>query len=98
MSDRILREHARLAILRTLYDEMNYASNDSALVDHLEMYGIRKTRDWVRNELAYLADMGAIKRDEQGTVIVVHLLPRGVEHIERRLVLEGVKRMSPPER
>lgn len=98
MSDRILREHARLAILRTLYAETNFASNDSALLDHLETYGIRKSRDWVRNELSYLADMGAISRDEQGTVIVVHLLARGVEHVERRLVIEGVKRMSPPER
>ncbi|ETR79274.1 hypothetical protein X566_01340 [Afipia sp. P52-10] len=97
MSD-IIREHARLIILRSLYDETNYSSNDSALRDQLEMYGINKSRDWVKNELAYLEEMGALRRDIQGTAVIVHMRPAGIEHVERRLVLQGVKRMSPPER
>lgn len=97
MSD-IIREHARLIILRSLYDETNYSSNDSALRDQLEMFGINKSRDWVKNELAYLEEMGAIKRIVQGTTVIVHLQPAGVEHVERRQLIQGVKRMSPPER
>lgn len=96
MSD-IIREHARLIILRSLYDETNYSSNDSALRDQLEMFGLNKTRDWVKNELTYLEDLGAIKRDVHGSTVIVHLRPAGVEHVERRQLLHGVKRMSPSE-
>jgi hypothetical protein len=93
----IIREHARLIILRELHAQSNYSLNDSLLQQTLENFGIAKTRDWIREELNYLADVNAISKTSIGSVVVATLLPKGVEHVERRLVIEGVKRSSPPE-
>jgi hypothetical protein len=93
----IIREDARLIILRELHQQSNYSLNDSLLRETLESFGIARTRDWVREEINYLADIGAVSRTAVGSVVVATLMPKGVEHVERRLTIEGVKRPSPPE-
>ncbi len=93
----IIREDARLIMLRELHSQANYSLNDSLLRDVLESFGIAKTREWVREELNYLANVGAISKVGVGSVVVATLEPKGIEHVERRLVIEGVKRPSPPE-
>lgn len=93
----IIREDARLIILRELHAQSNYALNDSLLQQTLESFGIARTREWVREEIGYLETMGAVAKTVAGTVTVARLLPKGVEHVERRIVIEGVKRPSPPE-
>ena len=97
MSRDIIREEARLIILRELHLQANYSYSDSMLQPTLENFGIHKSRDWIREELNYLADVCAIRKTSAGSVVVATLLPKGVEHVERRLVIEGVKRPSPPE-
>jgi len=97
MSRDIIREHARLIILRELHSQGNYTSNDSMLQQVLESFGIAKSRDWIRGELDWLADMNAVTKASAGTVWIVTLAAKGVEHVERRLLIEGVKRPSPPE-
>ncbi|UFZ05494.1 hypothetical protein LQG66_04020 [Bradyrhizobium ontarionense] len=94
----IIREDARLIILRELHTQTNYALNDNLLQQTLELFGIARSRDWVREELNYLSNVGAISKTAIGSVVVATLEPKGVEHVERRLVIEGVKRPSPPER
>jgi hypothetical protein len=93
----IIREDARLIILRELHAQNNYALNDSLLQQTLESFGIARTREWVREEISYLVNVGAVSRMHIGSVVVASLLPKGVEHVERRIVIEGVKRPSPPE-
>lgn len=95
MARDIIREEARLIILRELYAQANYALHDGLLQGVLEAWGISRSRDWVREELNWLEDMAAITRSEQGSVVIAQLAPKGVEHVERRLVIEGVKRPSP---
>jgi hypothetical protein len=97
MSRDIIREDARLIMLRELHAQSNYSLNDSLLRETLEGFGIAKTRDWVREELNFLADVGAVSRISVGSVVVATLLQKGVEHVERRLTIQGVKRPSPPE-
>ncbi|MBR0962203.1 VpaChn25_0724 family phage protein [Bradyrhizobium japonicum] len=97
MSRDIIREHARLIILRELQKQPNYSSSDSMLQEVLEMFAIAKSRDWIRDELNWLTDMGAVTKVSAGTVVIVTLTPKGLEHVERRLVIEGIKRSSPPE-
>lgn len=97
MARDIIREHARLIILRELHNQSNYTSNDSMLQQVLESFGIAKTRDWIRGELDWLADMNALTKTSAGTVWIVTLAAKGIEHVERRLLIEGVKRPSPPE-
>lgn len=98
MSD-IIRREARLIILRELYLQGNYALNDAILQATLETWGIAKSREWVREELKWLDNMGAVRVvvPNGGSTAIAHLTPRGVEHVERRQPIEGVKRMSPPE-
>jgi hypothetical protein len=93
----IIREDARLIVLRELHAQANYSLNDNLLQQTLENFGIAKTREWVREELSYLAGVGAISKVAIGSVVVATLLPKGVEHVERRYLIEGVKRPSPPE-
>ena len=97
MSRDIIREEARLIILRELYSQSNYALNDALLQQVLESFGIAKSREWVREEIGYLDNVGAVTRTFAGSVAVAKLTPKGVEHVERRLVIEGVKRPSPAE-
>jgi hypothetical protein len=93
----IIREEARLIILRELHLQANYSYSDSLLQQTLENFGIAKSRDWVREEINYLVNVGAVTRTAVASVVIATLLPKGVEHVERRLVIEGVKRPSPPE-
>jgi hypothetical protein len=95
MTKDIIREEARLIVLRALHEQTNYASSDSVLQQVLETYGIAKTREWVREEISYLDRIGAVSKQTHGSVVIAQLLDKGVEHVERRLVLEGVKRPSP---
>lgn len=97
MSRDIIREEARLIIVKELHRQINYSMSDPLLQLVLETFGIARARDWVREEIRYLERVGAVTVTEQGSVIVATLTPKGVEHVERRLVIEGVKRPSPPE-
>ena len=93
----IIREDARLIMLRELHAQDNYALNDSLLQLTLEGFGIARSREWVREEIRYLERVGAVTTTTAGSVIVARLTPKGAEHVERRLVIEGVKRPSPAE-
>lgn len=93
----IIRREARLIMLRELHAQSNYSLSDSLLQPVLESFGIAKSRDWIREELNYLVDVGAVTTVTAGSVMVATLERKGVEHVERRLVIEGVKRPSPPE-
>jgi hypothetical protein len=93
----IIRQEARLIILRELYAQTNYALNDALLQQTLETFGIARPREWVREEIAYLEQLGAVTKTSAGSVTVARLAPKGVEHVERRQVIEGVKRPSPLE-
>lgn len=95
--DRIVREEARLIILRTLGEQFDGRLNSELLRLHLETFGVAKTRAWVHDELSYLAEMGAVRLDDQGSVRIATLLDKGQRHVDRVLVIEGVKRPSRPE-
>lgn len=95
--DRIIREDARLIILRELHQQADGRLNSDLLRTVLESYGLARTRDWVHEEMRWLADLALIRLHEIGTVRVAELLSKGRDHVERRLVIEGVKRPSPPE-
>ena len=95
--DKIIREDARLIVLKALRDQTDEQLNSSVLLEIIETFGgIRKTREWLHGELDWLAEMGAIKLTSAGTVRIATLTEKGAHHLERRLVIEGVKRPSRP--
>jgi len=87
---------ARLVILKALAGETDYRLSDSMLTTMLEAFAIKRGRDYVRNQLRWLqASVGAIRLTEAGTAVIAELIEPGLDHVERRRVLEGVKRPSP---
>lgn len=93
--DTIVHADARLIILRGLYGDPNYSSSDSLLQQLLATYGINRTREWVRDEMRFLSELGAVLLTDAGTAKIATLTRKGVDHVERRITIEGVKRMSP---
>ena len=85
----------RLIILRELMGQADYRLNEVLLSRVLETFGHRKSRDYLRNQLRWLEDLGAVTLAEAGTVIIAELTRRGRDHVERRVVIEGIARPSP---
>lgn len=93
----IMREEARLILLKALAEQTNETLSSSLLVHVLESYGIFKERSWVHDELAWLADAGAVSIVQAGTVKIATLTEKGKRHLDRHIAIEGVKRPSRPE-
>lgn len=90
-----LTADARLIILRELARQNDGRLNETLLVATLDTFGHRRSRDWVRTQLRALADVGAIAVTEAGTVMIAEIRRAGLDHVERRSVLEGVAKPSP---
>jgi hypothetical protein len=85
----------RLIILRDLAVQPDYRLNETLLLRVLETFGHRKSRDYLRDQLRWLEEMGAVTLTEAGTVLIAELTRRGRDHVERRVVIEGIARPSP---
>jgi hypothetical protein len=85
----------RLIILRELASQPDYRLNETLLLRVLETFGHRKSRDYLRDQLRWLEEMGAVSLTEAGTVMIAELTRRGRDHVERRTVIEGIARPSP---
>jgi hypothetical protein len=85
----------RLIILRELAVQPDYRLNETLLLRVLETFGHRKSRDYLRDQLRWLEEMGAVTLTEAGTVMIAELTRRGRDHVERRVVVEGIARPSP---
>lgn len=94
--DTLIREQARLIILKALAAQTDETLNSDLLVHELHPFGIRKDRAWVHGELAWLAEMGAVRVSDAGTLKVATLAELGGRHLTREVVIEGVKRPSRP--
>lgn len=88
----LVREDARLIILKALKAQVDERLHSDILVAELERFGIGKTREWVHAELDWLAEMAAVTVRRVGTVVVATLTDRGAQHLERRIAIEGIKR------
>lgn len=94
--DTLIREQARLIILKSLSAQTNETLNSDLLVHELQPFGIRKDRAWVQDELAWLKDMAAVTLIDAGTVKVATLTHKGARHLAREIVIEGIQRPSRP--
>ncbi|MBZ0164579.1 MAG: hypothetical protein K8H74_17935 [Notoacmeibacter sp.] len=90
-----LRADARLVILKELAHQTDGRLNETILTSVLDGFGYRKSRDWVRTQLRALDDLGAVTIIEAGTVMIASITRAGLDHVERRSVIEGVARPSP---
>lgn len=96
--DRIIREEARLIILQALAEQPDGRLNSELLRKTLAaIFGISKSRDWVHDELRHLTELGAVKLHGTESLRIAMLTAKGADHVERSIVIEGIKRPSMPE-
>lgn len=88
-------EAARLCILKELVRQTDGRANDAVLSRVLDIFGIRRSREWVRTQLRKLEELDAIRIVRVGeNALVAELTRLGRDHVERRQIIEGVARPS----
>lgn len=91
----LIEREARLVVLRMLAEQSDRRLNSAVMREALaEEWAINRSRDWLHVQLRDLAEIGAVELEEAGSVLIVTLTDRGLDHVERRTVLAGVKRPS----
>ena len=93
--DEYLTHDARLVILKELSKQTDGRLNETILTATLDIYGHRRSREWVRTQLRKLEELGAVKNSQAGSVLVAMITRAGMDHVERRSVIEGIARPSP---
>ena len=91
---RILREEARLIILKAISDWPSETMSSSMIEEVLPNFAIRQERAWIHQQMTYLQTMGAITVRDAGSVKIGTLTDLGRRHLDRDTVIEGVKRPS----
>jgi hypothetical protein len=86
---------ARLVILRGLNAQLDGRMNEALLTVLLETYGHHVSRDYVRTQLNKLRELGAVSTVQAGTVMIASITRAGVDHVDRRSIIEGINRPSP---
>ena len=90
--ERHLAEDARLIILRELADQTDQRLNTTILAAALYAFGHNRSREWLDTQIWKLVELGAVRAEKIGSVLVVELRAPGLDHVERRSLLAGVKR------
>lgn len=90
----LLEEDACLVILRELADQTNGSLNDSMLTEVCKAFGHDRSRDWVRARIRRLQEVGAVRLQEAGSVLIATIIQPGEDHVRGRIILDGVKRPS----
>lgn len=92
----IIREHARLHLLNALAEQPDHRLNSLMLRDDIaDRWAINRPLDWVHGEMNWLADMGAVTLHKIDDFLIATITARGLDHVESRRLIEGVKRPGP---
>lgn len=91
----IVEKELRLVALKLLAEQPDRRLNSSLMREALaDSWAINRSREWVHIQIRFLAEIGAVTITDAGTVLIATLTDRGLDHVERRVVLDGVKRPS----
>ena len=90
-----LSKHRRLAILRHLEICREYTCNAAILQDVVNEVGVTSTRDQVVTDIAWLAENGFAKHEDNGVFVVVQATKRGVEIAQGIALHPDIQRPSP---
>lgn len=85
---------ARLTILRELAKMRDGRLNETILTTVLDRFGYNRSREWTRTQMRKIADVGGCELTEAGTVLIAAITRAGIDHVERRSVLDGIARPS----
>jgi hypothetical protein len=90
------RADARLIILRKLAEWPDGSLSSKHLQRELFTFAVNEDREWVHEEMRYLAKFDAIRVSEAGSVLIGTITPKGRSHLARRLKIGGVDWPSEP--
>lgn len=90
-ADHVARE-ARLRILKELARQTDGRASELALRTTLDVFGIKRDRDWIATQLRKLEQLDAISIAMLGPTMVATITRAGLDHVDERSVLEGVAR------
>lgn len=90
--DKYITEDRRLCLLRTLAGQTDGTLNESILQRAIGNYGHNVSRDVVKQDLRWLAEVGAVANKEVAGYLIATLTDRGLDHVERRTAIDGVAR------
>jgi len=93
--DDYLAAGARLVILKELAKWPDGRLNEADLTIVLDTFAYRRSREWVRTQLNKLTELGAVSTTQAGSVMIATITRAGLDHVERRAVIEGIARPSP---
>ncbi|EFO33235.1 putative phage related protein [Roseibium sp. TrichSKD4] len=97
LSDQYRRDeelNARITILKAVYEQTDRRLNDILIQKQLDLFGHRKSRDWLRTQLRAMSELGVISIREIGSAMVAEITQTGVDHCECRMIVEGIARPS----
>jgi len=94
----MMREEARLVILKELSIQPNESLSSSMMEPALRTFAIYQERPWIHLQLDFMANMGAITVLNAGSVKIASLTDAGWRHLRREQFIEGIKRPSPTKR
>ncbi|MBN9333875.1 MAG: hypothetical protein J0I64_10445 [Devosia sp.] len=89
-----MTENARLVILKELAKQQDGRLNDAVLVKVLDVFGHYRSREWVAEQLDWLAQKGAVEMSRAGTALVARITRTGADHVERRAFIAGIDKPS----
>lgn len=93
--DERFREDRRLLLLRLLAESSTLRSNSSIMHTSLYAMGLTASRDEVRADLSWLAEMGLVRlEDAMAHIDVVSLTPRGHDVARGSTYVPGVSRVE----
>jgi hypothetical protein len=94
--DAQLLADARLVILKELNHYPDGQANETLIDAALKTFGHRHMRDWVRERLAEMERLGAVKvsvMNEEGFMVAA-ITKLGVGHLERLTIIDGISAPS----
>ena len=90
-AETIARE-ARVRILKELVRQTDGRLSELMIRPVLDMYGIKRDRDWIATQLRKLEQLGAIDIEVVGQTLIARITRAGIDHVEERALIEGVSR------
>lgn len=89
-----MAEEGRLVILKELAIQTDGRLNEVSLTRVLDSFAFRRSREWTRTQMRKLAEVGAVRLSEAGTVLIAQITTLGRNHVERREIVDGILRPS----
>lgn len=92
---KMVTEDRKLAILKLLAEDSDYAVNDGILQDALGLYGHSVSKDRLASDLDWLEEQELVEVEHVLNMRIAKLTQRGLDVSKGKAVVSGVKRPSP---